>query len=316
MVLKKDYLWPVVGISAVVLSIYLLYGQLKGISYDDVINSIDAIPMRGWIGAALATLAAYIALAAYDRLALAHLRKNIAWRFISLSSFTAYAIGHNLGASVFSGGVVRYRAYSSQGMSAAEVGVLVAFCSFTFTIGCLLLGGLVLVTAPEYLHRFYEDSPLWIAYLAGGAMLAFTLLYLVGSALNLKPLRIRSFQLEYPRLNIAWKQLIIGPLELLAAAAIIYFALPEASNPGYWLVLGIFLASFSAALVSHAPGGLGILELMFLVALPDINQADVLAALFVFRLFYLLIPFALSIVVVVFFERLQWIKRAANKIKS
>src|SRR5690606_9638734 len=118
------------------------------------------------------------------------------------------------------------------------------------------------------------------------------------------------------RLNIAWKQLIIGPLELLAAAAIIYFALPEASNPGYWLVLGIFLASFSAALVSHAPGGLGILELMFLVALPDINQADVLAALFVFRLFYLLIPFALSIVVVVFFERLQWIKRAANKIKS
>lgn len=267
----------------------------------------------GWALSALATFAAYIALAGYDSLALDHLHKKIQWRFISLASFSAYAIGHNLGASVFSGGLVRYRAYSSQGMNAGEIGVLVAFCSFTFTLGCLFLGGIVLVTAPEYFNRFYADSPRWMILSVGYAMLAFILLYVLGSLLNLKPLRFRHFQLAYPNIDITFKQLLIGALELLAAAAIIYFALPAYLDINYWLILGIFLASFSAALISHAPGGLGVLELAFLVALPDIPQADILAALLVFRFFYLLLPLALSLIVVVYFERSQWLKRLKHR---
>jgi uncharacterized membrane protein YbhN (UPF0104 family) len=42
---------------------------------------------------------------------------------------------------------------------------------------------------------------------------------------------------------------------------------------------------------------------VFLTAMPDIPKADVLAALIVFRLFYLLIPFAISLVVILMFER-------------
>ena len=47
--------------------------------------------------------------------------------------------------------------------------------------------------------------------------------------------------------------------------------------------LGVFLASFTLALLSHAPGGLGVLELTFVAALPEIPTVDVLAALIVFR---------------------------------
>lgn len=75
------------------------------------------------------------------------------------------------------------------------------------------------------------------------------------------------------------------------------------------MVLGIFLASFSAALVSHAPGGLGVLEVVFLLGMPDLDPADVIAALLVFRLFYLLIPLALSLVLVLMFEHSQWLDR-------
>jgi len=313
MVIKKDYLWPIIGVFAVALSIYLLYHELSGISYEDIVDSLSAISLIGWILSALATLAAYAALAGYDSLALQHLHKKIRWRFISLASFTAYAIGHNLGASVFSGGMVRYRAYSSQHMNAGEIGVLVAFCSFTFTLGCLLLGGIVLVTAPEYLNRFYEDASPWLAFSLGASMLSFIALYVLGSLFNFKPMRFRSFELAYPNIRVTIKQLIIGAVELLAAAAIIYFALPANVDISYWLILGIFLASFSAALISHAPGGLGVLELAFLVALPDVAQADVLAALLVFRLFYLLIPLAISLIVVVYFEREQWLKRLHEK---
>jgi hypothetical protein len=69
------------------------------------------------------------------------------------------------------------------------------------------------------------------------------------------------------------------------------------------VVLAAFLASFSAALASHAPGGLGVFELLFVAIMPDVPKADVLAALIVFRLFYLIIPFAIAIVVVLLFER-------------
>ena len=68
-------------------------------------------------------------------------------------------------------------------------------------------------------------------------------------------------------------------------------------------MLAAFLASFSAALVSHAPGGLGVFELIFVAIMPDVPKAEVLAALIIFRLFYLLIPFAMAIAVVLLFER-------------
>ena len=44
-------------------------------------------------------------------------------------------------------------------------------------------------------------------------------------------------------------------------------------------------------------------------AMPELPKADVLAALIVFRMFYLLLPFALSLLVVLGFEWSQWRQR-------
>ena len=96
--------------------------------------------------------------------------------------------------------------------------------------------------------------------------------------ITLKPLAIGKFRLHYPALPIVARQLIVGPLEILAAAAIIYFALPAEHNPGYVIVLGIFLFSFAVAQASHAPGGLGVLEVVFLTGLSEMDPAAVLAA--------------------------------------
>src|SRR5690606_3889608 len=212
-----------------------------------------------------------------------------------------------------SGAVVRYRAYSSQGLTAAEVAVLVGLCSFTFALGTILLGGVVLVLEPELAARILEDLPPGVALGLGVGMLGFVLLYVVGSWLRLPPLQIGRFELQYPSMPIVARQLVIGPLELIGAAGIIYFALPAAGNPGFVVVLGMFLASFSIALLSHAPGGLGVLEFVFLVSLPEVDPADVLAALLVFRLLYLLIPLALALVVVLLFERAQLLKWLIRK---
>ncbi|MDZ7927325.1 MAG: lysylphosphatidylglycerol synthase domain-containing protein [Agrobacterium sp.] len=304
MTLRK-YIWPVIGLATIGFSACLLYHELRGLSLDDLWESLTAIRARDWVCSGLSTLVAYAALAGYDRIALQHLGRKVNWFFITLTSFTTYALSHNVGASVFSGAVVRYRAYTSKGLSAAEVGILVGLCSFTFIIGTIMLIGLVLVYEPDITERFTGILPVEASTTTGVLLLAIVALYVLGSLLKLRPLKIGSFFLPYPVPKLVAQQLVIGPIELIGAAGIIYFALPDAGNPGFMIILGIFLISFSAALISHAPGGLGVLELVFVTGLPDMNPADVIAALLVFRLLYLIIPFIMALFVILFFERSQ-----------
>jgi hypothetical protein len=308
-----DFFWPVVGFAAVAVSLWLLHREFRGQSVGpEVWEHLGSISPLHYALAILSTFAAYAALAWYDRIALLHLGvKHISWLFVSLCSFTTYALAHNIGATVFSGGVVRYRAYHTKGLSAAQVAVLVAICSLTFALGTVLLGGLISIFEPEQLSRFRGMVPKDFRFLTdpatarliGVVFLAGIALYVSGSILKFRPFVIKGFRLEYPSLEITARQLIAAPLELLGAAGIIYFTLPEAGNPGYFAVLAVFIFSFSAALWSNAPGGLGVFEWFFISAMPEMPNTQVLASLLVFRLFYLLIPFFLSIFVVIIFER-------------
>jgi uncharacterized membrane protein YbhN (UPF0104 family) len=331
----KDLFWPLVGLVAVLWSLDVLYKKLRaeaasedavrvllekasffeslGIIISQIGQKLAAIPTQGYMLAALSTLFAYWALAWYDRIALIHLNrtKGISWLFITVCSFVTYAISHNIGGSVFSGGMVRYRAYTSKGLSAAEVAVLVALCSFTFAFGTMLLAGLVLLFEPQIVQPLVPlGNALTMAI--GGGLIAFCLLYTTGALLGFKPLEIKGFKLEYPGRNIVWRQWIAAPMELLGAAGIIYFALPEAGNPGFFVVMGAFVLSFAAGLLVQVPGGVGVMEAVFLSIMPGMDPTAVVAALLVWRLFYLLIPLAMSLPVVLFFEKSQMGKKSAE----
>jgi uncharacterized membrane protein YbhN (UPF0104 family) len=297
-----EYVWPFVGLAAVVFSIYLLSKELKGVSVADIWQAIIDRGATAFLLCVASTLVAYGALAWYDRIALMHVGKKLGWGIVSVVSFVAYAVGHNIGVSVLSSGVVRYRAYSRMGLSMGQVAVVTAFCAFTFAYGSIFLGGIVLLGEPGLISRLF-DVPEEVSVALGCIMLAGVVLYQLGSIFHFRPLVIRSFHIEYPRPQIAVRQLFAAPIEIIGAAAIIYFALPELGNPGFFVVLGIFLASFSAGLLSNAPGGIGVFEFVFIMAMPEIPKADVLAALIVFRLLYLLVPLAMSCVVILMSER-------------
>lgn len=305
-----DYVWPAIGLVAVVVSISLLVREFRGDAVGtQVWTQLQSIKPRHYALAILSTIAAYAALAWYDRIALLHLGvRSISFPFIALCSFTTYALSHNIGASVFSGAMVRYRAYSTKGLSAAQIAVLVAITSLTFFLGTLLVGGTVLMVEPDLLSRFGGLLPSFLTNTATARIIGFVSLagvaaYAAGSILQLKPLVVAGFRVEYPKPGIALRQFTAATLELLGAAGIIYFALPEAGNPGFFTVLAVFLASFSAALVSNAPGGLGVFELLFINAMPSVPKGEVLAALLLFRLLYLIIPLLFGILVVVQFEK-------------
>ena len=149
-----DVAWPIIGLGAVAVSSWLLFKDLRGLSFASLKSALFSISPAGWLLAIGSTCLAYAALAWYDQIALLHLGRRINWRYVAVASFTAYALAHNIGASVLSGAVVRYRAYSAKGLSVGEIGVLVAFCSFTFALGAATVGGFSLLFHPELVERF------------------------------------------------------------------------------------------------------------------------------------------------------------------
>jgi len=330
----KKVLWLVCVGLVIGWSLWLLYSKLRGeVAADPVANellasggfwvslkviaesigqSIGNVPAAGYALASLSALMAYVALAWYDRIALIHLNRHqeISWPFIAACSFVTYALGHNIGASVLSGGLVRLRAYSASGLTAVEVAILVALCSFTFAFGTVLLMGIVFIIQPEIVQPLADLIP-FLALPAplvqgiGAVMLGLCALYVIGSWLHFKPVNFRSVHIVYPRLPVVARQLMAAPLELIAAAGIIYFVLPDTGNPGFLIVLGAFLLSFSAGLVSQTPGGIGVMEAVFLALLHTVPPSDVIAALLIWRLMYLLIPLAISLPLVIAFERAQ-----------
>jgi glycosyltransferase 2 family protein len=202
-----DVVWPIIGLGAVAVSSWLLFKDLRGLSFANLKSALFSITPAGWLLAMGSTCLAYAALAWYDQIALLHLGRRINWRYVAVASFTAYALGHNIGASVLSGAVVRYRAYSVKGLGVGEIGVLVAFCSFTFALGAATVGGFSLLFPPELIERF-DGAPDWLGKAGAAALIAAPSLFVAGSLLHFPPLRIGDYQLVYPRPRIAAWQLL------------------------------------------------------------------------------------------------------------
>ncbi len=103
---------------------------------------------------ALFVAAGYSTLTFYDLFALRTIGRNeIPYRIAAIAGFTSYAIGHNVGASVFSGGAVRYRIYSGCGLSVIEVTKICFVAGLTFWLGNATVLGLGILDAPQAAAR-------------------------------------------------------------------------------------------------------------------------------------------------------------------
>jgi uncharacterized membrane protein YbhN (UPF0104 family) len=220
-----DYIWPALGFAAVLVSFWLLFREFQGQSLGpQLIAAFRAIPPHRYFLSLLATVVAYLALAYYDWIALLHLGvRHISWRFIAVCSFTTYALSHNIGASVVSGAMVRYRGYATKGLGAAQVAVLVAICSLTFLLGELLVAGVALLIRPEALAQLEDIVPAFLTHpstarVIGLAALGAVAVYVAGSLLNLPTLTLSGVRIAYPKWGVVVLQLIAAPAEIVGEA--------------------------------------------------------------------------------------------------
>src|SRR5215475_7871594 len=128
----------------------VLYHTLRDIDFEEVLDAIEAVEKHDVARAALFVAAGYFTLTFYDLFALHSIgRADIPYRIAALAGFTSYAVGHNVGASAFTGGAVRYRIYSAHGLSGIEVAKVCFVAGLTFWLGNATVLGLGIVVAPQ-----------------------------------------------------------------------------------------------------------------------------------------------------------------------
>src|SRR5262249_4603668 len=138
------------SITIIAAAALVLYHVLRDIDTADVLEALSDIETPRIIAAAMFVAAGYFTLTFYDLFALRTIgRKDVPYRIAAMAAFTSYAVGHNLGASVFTGGAVRYRIYSAFGLTAIDVAKLCFVTGLTFWLGNATVLGLGLTYIPD-----------------------------------------------------------------------------------------------------------------------------------------------------------------------
>jgi uncharacterized membrane protein YbhN (UPF0104 family) len=274
-----------------------LFRLLRDVDLDRVRAALEATTPRTILLAGLLVAAGYVTLTFYDYFALRTIgRRHVPYRIAALASFTSYTIGHSLGATVFTGGVVRLRIYSAWGLGIVDIAKIAFVTGLTFWLGNAFILGLSIAYAPEAASAV-DQLPPWL-----NQVLALTgLAAIIGYVLWLVPapriIGYGDWQITLPNAPLTFVQIGIGILDLTIGALAMYVLLPGEPSIDFTVLLVTFVLATLLGFLSHAPGSLGVFDAAMLVGLSQFDKNELLASLLIFRVLYFILPFCVALCV-------------------
>ncbi|MGJ5096554.1 lysylphosphatidylglycerol synthase transmembrane domain-containing protein [Bradyrhizobium oligotrophicum] len=298
---KKWIGWKRLGIAAslaiIAFAITTLVRTLKGVDAGVILTALTEIPPGHIALAALCVVGAFCTLTFYDYFALRTIgKKHVPYRIAAMSAFTSYSIGHNIGATVFTGGAIRFRIYSDYGLSAIDVAKICFLSGLTFWLGNLFVLGIGMTLHPAAATAMDQLPPAVNQLIAIGILGAiFAYLGWLTAGKNRRQLGQNGWRVVLPSAQLTLVQILIGVVDLGFCALAMYLLVP-ANPPIDFLSLSVvFILATLLGFASHAPGSIGVFDAAMLVALPQFGREQLLATLLVFRVLYFVIPFATAI---------------------
>ena len=281
-------------------AVYLLYREISKYSLADIRMSLAQISTGSIILSVLLAIINYIILIGYDWLALKGIHKTLPVSRVSLVSFVGQAVSYNFGA-LLGGSTVRFRFYSSWGFSPMDIVRLVLMLAITFWVGALgLVGAIFMIAPPEIPPELGMHMPLDIRPL-GAILFLIAISYLIVCKFIHKPIHIFGKEFAFPPFKIAVAQAVVAGADLVAAGACLYVLLPPDAHVSFLQFLPTYLMAMVAVVLTHVPGGAGVLEVVILHLTTASPQA-VFAALLCFRVIYYLLPLLLAAVIFAIYE--------------
>src|SRR2546421_8806811 len=287
----------VVSITVIGIACYVLYHMLRGIDVDEVVEAIRQTEPRQIALSALFVAAGYFTLTFYDWFAVRAIgRADVPYRVNALAALTSYSIGHNVGASVFTGGAVRYRIYSAWGLTAIDVAKICFIAGLTFWLGNVAVLGLGIAYEPQAASAI-DQLPPWFNRLIAFGALGLLAAYVAWVWVKPRVIGRSDWVVTLPGGPLTLLQIVIGIVDLSCCAAAMYVLLPEDPHIAFIKLAVIFVSATLLGFASASPGGLGVFDAAMLVALIEFEREELLAGLLLFRLLYYVVPFAISLVI-------------------
>ncbi|HEY1930547.1 MAG TPA: lysylphosphatidylglycerol synthase domain-containing protein [Acetobacteraceae bacterium] len=282
------------GVLLLIGAIYIVQREFRHLRLRDIGHALGAIPPRALALSFGCTVLSYFVLTFYDRLGTIYAGHKVRYGRVAFASFCAYALSHNLGFATVSGAAVRYRLYSHWGMTPAQIAKTVAFCSLTFGLGAMVLGGAILFIEPRAVPFLGQHLPPAAMYAAGALLWVIVAGYVTLSRIVG---RFRVFQLEIdlPGFRMALLQVLLATGDVAVTATVFWQLLPATPHLTWLIFLGVYVGAYTAGLATNLPGGIGVFDTAILLGLePYIDAPRIVGAIVVFRLYYYVIPLFLA----------------------
>ena len=262
---------------------------LSDVRYADVMAAVDATPTPNIVAAVLATAFSYLALTRYDASALRFIGAKVGGGTVLLTSFVAYALSNTIGLGPLSGGVIRMRLYSSAGVAPQQVARVIVFNTAAFGLGMLFFGALGLLWGAHDVAALLHVRG-WVLRVLAAAMLL-ALLGFLWLCVRRSSIRIgKSWAVQLPPAELAMQQLAISAVELAASALVLWLLMPPGHMPLAAFV-AFYAIAITAGIISHVPGGVGVVETVMLLAAGNgVPRDAMLAALLLNRGIYYVLP--------------------------
>ncbi len=284
----------VVGVVLLVGAIYVVQREFRHLKVKDITDALRAIPEAALIFSFAWTVLSYFILTFYDRLGTIYAGHKVSYGRVAFASFCAYALAHNLGFAAVSGAAVRYRLYAHWGLTPLQIGKTVAFCSLTFGLGGLVLGGAILFIEPTTIPFFGQHLPVTVLHGIGVLLWGIVVGYITLSRV-MGSFRLRGHQISLPKWRMALLQVALATVDVATTATIFFALLPNAPGLTWTIFLGVYVASYTAGLAANLPGGIGVFDTAMLFGLePYVDAPHIVGAILVFRLYYYIIPLFLA----------------------
>src|ERR1700744_5731081 len=292
----------VISITVIGMACYVLYHMLQNIDTFEVLEAIKGTEPRSIALAALFVTAGYFTLTFYDLFAVRAIgHSDIPYRINALAAFTSYSIGHNVGASVFTGGAVRYRIYSAWGLNAIDVAKICFLAGLTFWLGNAAVLGIGIAYHPEA-ASWVDQLPPWLNRTIATAIIIGLVAYVAWVWTQPRNVGRGPWTVVLPGGPLTLLQIVIGILDLGFCALAMYTLVPDEPNLGFLVVAVIFVSAPLLGFASHSPGGLGVFDAAMLVGLWQMDKEDLLAGMLLFRVLYYIAPFVISVILLTFRE--------------
>lgn len=279
------------GIFFFILAAGMLWWQLRNYSVSDIAHAILDIPFVNLSMACVACFAGYIALALYDKLALKYVGGNVAWWKWMLAGMLGFAISNNAGHAVVSGGAIRYRLYTRWRIRGGDILKMLTISGFTYFLGA----SAIVVIGYFLIPRTMFDGSLGISMGLNTLFIFCTTVLITYFVITMlfykKNVKIGDIKFEIPSTKMAFQQTILGITDSVLAGLVLYFCLIPFVDIPFGTFIGLFVIAQTTGVFSQVPGGIGVFESVFLLALPDsIDKANIFGALLAYRIIYYVLP--------------------------